>query len=213
MAAEEQPTTSLLEERVETVKRYGVAGLVVILVPFFTPYIEDYMSKQQEDTMRVIAREIGTDLKTSIVRHIDKSNKVDVDTLVTITRLSVAKQSIHKVKFIKELLNKYKGCEVDNSDRIKSKIKTELYRQSAIYVTFLNKFEDPVIGRIGDYIAAEFPMTVFLEGVNVIALDTEISVDVRSDDIMVYMLDIQDTFFTEMEHKMKRGIYDTRYYK
>jgi len=213
MAAEEQPTTSLLEERVETVKRYGVAGLVVILVPFFTPYIEDYLSKQQEDTMRIIAREIGTDLKTSIVRHIDKSNKVDVDTLVTITRLSVAKQSIHKVKFIKELLNKYEGCEVENSDRIKSKIKTELYRQSAIYVTFLNKFEDPVIGRIGDYIASEFPMTIFLEGVNAIALDTESSVDVRSDDIMVYMLDIQDTFFTEMERKMKRSIYDSRYYK
>lgn len=195
---------SLLQDRINIVKQYGIVGFVVVMMPFATPYIEDYLADNQEALMRDISKDMAAKITLDIKEYINRENHVNRDVLIDITRLSVAKQSIHKVKFIKDLMTDYKDREVGNEKRIKHKIKVELYRQSEVYVTFLDNFEDPVIGRVGAYIATYFPMSSFLEGVNAIVLNEELSVDVRADDIMMYMLDAQDDFFIEMEAKMKK---------
>jgi len=185
------------EDKILLVKRYGIIGAFALVFPFVEPFITEYFSD-------VTTKKFSQIVKEQIYECASKENKVSSETMLRIARIAVAKQSIHKVDEIRNILNSYDTV-LGNENRIKLSIKNELYKQSDIYIKFLNTFAPhPKIGYVGDYIVMHFDMDTFLDNVNRLALNINCGdVNNKANDIMMYMLDIQNVFFKKMEEDMK----------
>ena len=213
------------ELRMGFLKRYGWKGSIVLVLSLLAPYagslLDQYMSNRlitavHKEFIPLNLRIDRTNeilLKSRAIAIEAHGKKVlsakDID---YIARIAVKAQSIYKVQQIRELLDDNAvpvgGVEFDRYVvRMESRIKRILVSNSMVYVRALNRYQHKSIGNVGDYIWNNFPMEEFLTIVYDLALNTDCdNNDIKSDDIMTYMLEIQNSFFTEMHHKMKKEI-------
>jgi len=177
--------------------RHGAVGAAIVTVPFWMPYVEEYFTGSMLDKLSLM-------LRSEIHYAHAESNRVDDAVLLQMVRLAVAEQSIHKVEYIKDLIEDKDLRDEKTRRRIRDDIRNELTRQSATYVTFLNNFTSPRIGKVGTHIANTFPMPEFLKNINALVLDNGADRHVIADDVMRFMLHTQEQFFNKMWHEMKR---------
>jgi len=209
------------ENKISLIEEHGLKGAMILVLSFLTPYIGNVLDGYIEDNLiMAVHREfipITTELKT-IKKEVAENRKALIKTVGSlvlspsdidyIARMAVAKQSIHKVKQIKSLLERNPqptdGRYLFWEERMEKKIKNILVTNSQVYVRDLNHYQSVNVGFIGDYIWNEFPMNEFLDRVYEIALKSDVTDSgIIADDIMTYMLDIQNKFFNEMLIKMK----------
>ena len=181
----------------DNVKKWGPLTALIVSANWWLPWVEEYYMGQMMSEFKLILRE------ETHYAHAQK-NVLDDAVLLQVIRVTVAKQSIHKVEFIERLIEGKDFSDPRTRRRIEADIRNELVRQSAIYVTFLNNFSNPRIGKVGDHIAKTFPMDKFLKEVFKLVLDNGINVSHIGDDVMRYMLKTQEEFFNQMWHEMKR---------
>ena len=187
-----------MEEKLVLVKKYGVIGALAVAFPFVEPYITKYFSD-------MTVKKFSGIVKEEIYRCSAMENKLTDETLLAVCRYSVGKQSIHKVSAIKRILLKAKLDTDYSKNRTKLAIRNALIKHSNVYIEFLNTLAPhPNLGYIGDYIQKNFNMEEFLSSVNAIAMMEDCGVDSRTEDIMQYMLLVQEQFFDDMYKSMKR---------
>lgn len=213
-----EDNTHILHDKLVVIKKYGVLGLAVVTFPFWQPYLDAYLDKGTEEA---VARAVKSNLEPFCTQAARLQNAViDMETLMInckggakalkandidyIARKAVGMQSIIKVKEIKRLIQTYPRDTKHDKVRLRLKIKEVLIRNSMIYVNDLNAYQHRAIGRIGKYIWDEFPMDEFLVVVYSLTADSapENKLIYMTDDLMAYMLDIQNTFFIDMLDKM-----------
>lgn len=187
----------MVADRLEIVKKYGVLGVLVVSAPFIEPYVSKYFTEVATSKYTQVLRE-------EIYTCSSRENKLQPAVILQVARYAVGKQSIHKVEAIRQILKQYDVKDTHNHYRIKIAIKNELYRQSKIYTQFLNQLAPhPRIGYIGTYIENSFDMSVFLDRIFQLVLKTDCSSDIVTQDVMNYMLEVQNNFFQQMEMDMK----------
>ena len=186
-----------MEERIALIKKYGVLGSMIVLLPFIEPYLTKYISD-------AATKKFSNIVKKEIYECSSKDNKLETEVIHKVAKTIVAHQSVHKVEAIRKILNTFPRIR-GNEHRIKLAIRNELIMQSGLYIRFLNKFAPhPKIGYIGDYIKNNFDMDSFLENVYTLALaEFEMEGYDKCDDIMQYMLSVQEDFFDKMLMEMK----------
>ena len=184
------------------IRKYGILGSIAILTPFVMPYINSYLMDRQKsmiddalDRNRVYTfrevRGIVAGLRHDM-RVVSGTKVLDDEQALYIMKTAVGFQSIHKIKWIVAYLTEHYTQGTCNPKRAKNAIKVELYRQSHIYINGLNLFSHPVLGRLGDYVANNFPMNDFLERVYCIACDKTLTPTTKGEDILSIMLSMQN---------------------
>jgi len=190
----EKEKHSIIEDKIVLVKKYGVIGILALLFPFVEPiiskYLEEYNTAKYEKVKLDFANLVSS-----------KDNRLKTPTLIAVSKLAVGKQSIHKVEAIRMILYSYSDLD-KNSNRVKLAIRNELYKQSDVYIKFLNTLAPhPSVGYIGEYISNNFDMEVFLQGIYAIVL-SDYSIEMKCNDLMQYMLSEQEVFFNELINKV-----------
>lgn len=200
---------------VESVKKYGPLTGLVLLVPFTLPYLDKYMESQssyrteafvqlvKEDIVSEISKKI--DAQTAEVRSAHGRKLLNDKEALYLMRTAVGYQSIYKVEWLKKYLSLYRLEELGISkSTVRTAIKAELVRQSNIYVDVLNSFQHPKLGSLGAFVAKEFPMDMFLEGLYLIVESSPcLDCDILYDNVMYYMLDAQNDLWRIAEKRMK----------
>ncbi len=209
---DEEEITSSLDIRIGFIQKYGVKGVAVLVLSMATPYIGTMLDNYNNDSVvRAVKSQVApikaelarlTNLVANCKGGVVALRATDID---YIARMAVKAQSVDKVKEIKELLYKHQGELLTDGQKIRLtlQIKQVLITNSKVYVKALNSYQHHAIGRIGDYIWNTFPMDEFLHNTYDIAVYTSCSnPDNVGTDLMLYMLEIQDSFFKEMYYKM-----------
>jgi len=203
-----------LEVRMGFLQKYGIKGVLVLGLSLMAPYVGSMLDNYNNKSVaRAVKASVGPleskidKLETLWIAHDGGVKTLNAEDIDYIARMAVGKQSIYKVQEIQELLEKFPNENRSNSEnnRLKQYIKNILLTNSNVYIVGLNKYQHRAIGKVGTYIAKTFPMNTFLENIYDIALNPATKEDrsMISEDIMLYMLEVQDYFFTDMYHKMK----------
>lgn len=210
----------VMELRMGFMQKYGIKGVIVLALTMVAPYAgsiyEDYTQAAISKTMDSKLEPMNTKMDDIVKMVANCKNSVPLlksNHLDYIARMAVAKQSIHKVKEIKQVLrDNPKRVFIKPQDkeyyekRIKSKIREILVRNSKVYVNDLNNYQHQNLGRVGDYIWNEFPMDEFTKAIDILTVySTCADIEMIGEDVMIYMLDAQDIFFTKMYKEMKKG--------
>ena len=206
-------------------KKHGIMGTLAASAMVMSPMVVDlygkWSTKQDgiiinraiEPLHRELIKMNGILLKSRAVAiEAHGKNVLSAEDIDYIARMAVAKQSIHKVKEIKVLLDDIpepiSETDVDRyHKRLEQKMKNILISNSKVYVRDLNKYQHISIGNVGDYIWNNFPMDSFMDNVNQLVLHSN-SEDsgVIADDVMEYMLSAQTVFFDKMYRVMKKEL-------
>ena len=201
-----------LDAKMSFLQRYGLKGALVLVLSLVTPYIgtlvdsymnDKYVSALKSNLAPLIDRLDMLDYRLSTLRS--GSKYLSADDIVYIARMAVAKQSINKIQEIHHLLDTHShGAGISRlaKRRLNSHVLEVLMRNSAVYVVALNKFQQRNIGRVGDYIVKEFPMDDFVTGVYDIIYTVGLTDAQIESDILLYMLEYQQEFFTKMKIDM-----------
>ena len=219
-------TDGLPDTKLTFIQKNGVKGIAVVILVTLLPYlgtaVENYLDDRNERMMHKEIAPLVVELRNmqyqiNTIQNVMLNSTSGVKTLSAvdidyIARKAVAQQSIKKVNEIQVLLMQMpkptNGTPYDVSvwkGRVITKIKNILINNSKIYVRDLNRYQHKAFGKVGDHIWKTFPMAAFMENVDEIALGDNRDVRQIGDDIMAYMLSIQETFFDNMLQEMKRA--------
>lgn len=200
------------------IKKYGIAGVVVATVPLMTPYLDKYFDNKASIKTKLMVSEIKDDMLSEIQVMFDKQTALAVDShartkltnqqALYLMQTAVGYQSIHKIEWLKQYLIRYNSHEAINQNRyvIERAMRAELTRQSSIYMRRLNEFVHPKLGRLGDFVNSHFPMEDFLNGISAIVFEHACRDDCTTfyDDVMFYMLEMQNSLWYEAERQMNQ---------
>lgn len=117
-----------------------------VLIWYFWYFTKTVLSKIEE---------WFTKISLSIWKTVLPSSQIQ-----NITRDKMFKQSEDKLKYLKDLL--IKNSIQERKETLKENIRTELMKQSAIYIQELNNYNTSA-WLVGDYIYNNFPMDKFLK--------------------------------------------------
>jgi len=205
-----------MEQWVASVKKYGIATGLVLLIPFILPYVDKYLDSKAATSTRVFVYKIKDEITRDVQHMLDKQTtiaieahakaKLDDKQTIYLMKTAVGYQSIHKVNWMRTYLGSIPKENISYMERaIKQAIKAELIRQSAIYIDALNGFAHPKIGLLGNFINDNFDMDGFLEGIYAIVFSNDcVDCDMVYETIMYFMLDEQNALWKMAEERMKR---------
>lgn len=199
----------------EYIRKYGAVAVLVALVPLALPYIDKYLESTQDAKINALVykvkKEVVDEIKVAINQQTSevrlahgRKNLADKEALY-LMKTAVGYQSIYKVDWMKKYLSLYTVQDAQLSQaRIRLAIRAELIRQSNIYVEALNMFQHHKLGNLGQFVAEEFPMDTFLEGLYLIVESSPcLSCDQLYDNVLYYMLDAQNDLWQVVERKFK----------
>jgi len=195
----------------ELVAKYGVIGSIAILMPFFAPYINEFLDTRQKKLLdAALARHrtvvfrhadaTANDLKKDL-RIIAATKTLTNDQALYIMRAGMGYQSIFKISWLDDYLSD-RGNGIKDTYFHRQAIKLELVRQSQEYINKLNSFSHKDLGRLGDYVASNFPMDEFLNRIYLIVFDENLSHKEKVKSSLHLMLDMQNTIWSIAAEKM-----------
>lgn len=193
-----------MEQLAQYFKKYGLAGVLSVVVVTGIPQVEKYVSSQTSKTTEAFMYKLKGELLADIQRMLDMQTRIAVDAhaktkltdkqAIYIMKTAVGYQSIHKVEWLKRYLGKLDPEVVMSmQNSVRSAIQGELIRQSSTYIEALNNFVHPKLGRLGDYVENHFDMKGFLDGIYEIVLNSDCyDCDLLYDIVMYHMLNSQN---------------------
>lgn len=220
---------SKLEQLASFFQRYKFAGVLAVLVVFFSPYAgewivnlqKDAISKPIEHRLEKLEDEIMYSRAQASVSHM-KTMMLSSD-FNTLARHRIRSQSLDKIREIKIVWESADRQTAEGKKRLWAKVKNIMYRNSGIYTNELNLYSHPIKGEMGAYISKTFPFRKnknrkyrpkysFLSIVyQIVIKDNTKNVDFMAENLIEYMKSIQDEYFTdhykilkeiEKEHKI-----------
>lgn len=129
--------------------------------------------------------------------------------IASITKNAIWKQSEPKLEYLKKLL--IENSIQERKERLKVNIRTELLRQSAVYISYLNEYYCTE-WLVWDYVGSNFPMESFLTDLYEVffedipyntELEKEVNLKRKIDDIRLVMLQYQNQFIDDFYNKIK----------
>jgi len=72
-----------------------------------------------------------------------------------------------------------------------------------VYITALNGFVHPKVGKLGDYVSSHFPMESFLDTVYAIILQKDVDLQRKAEDVRYLMLTLQEEMWRKATLEME----------
>jgi hypothetical protein len=203
-----------LEAKLGFIEKYGYKGVLILGLSLAAPYAGSLFDSYNNNVIKAAVHEQISPVMFHI-RNIEKildntrSGVVTLDAkeIDYIARMALKAQSIQEITELRSIIHNLPTKLTDRvTSRIHKKIKLVIVSNNKLCYSRLNYFQNINIGKLGDHISKTFPLELLIDDVTNIVLNSNASDRVSiENDVLAYMLDVQNTYFTDMYNKILKN--------